>query len=276
MAKDVRLQKVLADCGVASRRKAEEMIAAGQVRVNGATAKIGDKVDANKDKISVKGVLLETHQKKIYIMLHKPRGFITTMSDEMNRKCVAELVQDVPERVYPVGRLDRDSEGLLLMTNDGAFANAMTHPSQHVPKVYRVTVRPGVNEDQLTQMAVGMMIDDRKTAPAKVNVIQQEQGRVVLEIVLYEGRNRQIRKMCEQLGLEVARLKRVAVGPVKLGMLQPGKWRLLTPDEVKRLTSAAKADKLSAEKEEFHGDRAAAPAGRGKRKFPSGNSVRRR
>lgn len=275
MAKDVRLQKVLADCGVASRRKAEEMIAAGEVRVNGVTAKIGDKVDAKKDKISVKGVPLEAHQKKIYLMLHKPRGFITTMSDEMDRKCVAELVKEVPERVYPVGRLDRESEGLLLMTNDGAFANAMTHPSQHVPKVYRVTVHPGVNEDQLTQMSVGMTIDDRQTAPARVNVIQQEQGRVVLEIVLYEGRNRQIRKMCEQLGLEVARLKRVAVGPLKLGMLQPGKWRLLTADEVKRLTSAAKADKPSPEGEQSAAGRSGGPARGGRGNFRSGNLKKR-
>ncbi len=242
MAQDVRLQKMLADCGVASRRKAEEMISAGYIKVNGVTAKIGDKVDPKKDKVSVKGKPLDTHGKKVYLMLHKPRGFITTMSDEMDRKCVAELIGDVSERIYPVGRLDRESEGLLLMTNDGEFANAMTHPSLHIPKTYRVTIRPSISEDQLTQMAVGMVIDDRKTAPARVNVISQESGRVVLEIVLYEGRNRQIRKMCEQLGLEVARLKRIAIGQLKLGMLQPGKWRMLTSEEVKKLTAGAKAD----------------------------------
>ncbi len=245
MAKDVRLQKMLADCGVASRRKAEEMISAGEVKVNGVTAKIGDKVDPKKDKVSVRGKLLDTDVKSIYIMLHKPRGFITTMSDEMDRKCVAELIKDIPERIYPVGRLDRDSEGLLLMTNDGEFANAMTHPSLHIPKTYRVTIRPSITEDQLTQISVGMMIDDRKTAPARVKVLSQESDRVVLEIVLYEGRNRQIRKMCEQLGLEVARLKRIAVGQLKLGMLQPGKWRMLTSEEVKKLTAGAKADKQS-------------------------------
>ena len=243
MAKDVRLQKVLADCGLASRRKAEEMIAAGEVRVNGEVAKIGDKVDVKKDKITVKGKPVETHVHNVYVMLHKPRGFITTMSDEMDRKCVAELIRDIPERVYPVGRLDRDSEGLLLMTNDGAFANAMTHPSKHVTKTYRVTIRPSITEDQLTQMAVGIEIEGRKTAPADVRVISQEQGRVVLEMILHEGRNREIRKMCEALGLEVARLKRIAVGPVRLGMLQPGKWRELTSDEVKRLMAGAKADK---------------------------------
>lgn len=255
MAKDVRLQKMLADCGVASRRKAEEMIAAGQVKVNGVTAKIGDKVDTKKDKVSVNGKPLDTKVNGVYIMLHKPRGFITTMNDEMNRKCVAELVSDVPERVYPVGRLDRESEGLLLMTNDGEFANGITHPSLHMPKTYRVTVRPNVNEDQLTQMAVGMMIEGRQTAPAKVNVVSQQSGRVVLEIVLYEGRNRQIRKMCEQLGLEVARLKRIAIGPLRLGMLQPGKWRMLTADEVKRLSAGIKADKQSMEQGDVVNDR---------------------
>lgn len=258
MAKDVRLQKMLADCGVASRRKAEEMISAGEIKVNGVTARIGDKVDPQKDKVSVKGKPLDTHVKEVYIMLHKPRGYITTMSDEMDRKCVAELVRDVPERIYPVGRLDRESEGLLLLTNDGEFANAMTHPSLHIPKTYRVTIRPSISEDQLTQIAVGIVIDGRKTAPARVNVISQEAGRVVLEIVLYEGRNRQIRKMCEQLGLEVARLKRVAVGQLKLGMLQPGAWRPLTSDEVKKLTAGAKADRqyeeMGGELDDHHSD----------------------
>ena len=143
MAKDTRLQKMLADCGVASRRKAEEMIRAGLVTVNGETAQIGDKVDPRRDRVEVKGRSVRAREENVYIMLHKPRGFITTMSDEMGRKCVAELVRDIPGRIYPVGRLDRDSEGLLLMTNDGNFANMMMHPSMHVPKVYRVTVRPG-------------------------------------------------------------------------------------------------------------------------------------
>ncbi len=294
MTKEVRLQKMLADCGIASRRKAEEMIAAGEVRVNGSVAKIGDKVDPKKDKVTVKGKPVESHVQEVYIMLHKPRGFITTMSDEMDRKCVAELVQEIPERVYPVGRLDRDSEGLLLMTNDGAFANAMMHPSKHVPKTYRVTVRPSITEDQLTQMAVGIEIEGRKTAPADVRVLSQEPGRVVLEMVLYEGRNREIRKMCEALGLEVARLKRIAIGPVRLGMLQPGKWRELTADEVKRLMAGAKADKRAQQnqmnrkgepKHDYHtsaarsqaGPRAAGrPAGqrRPRRRFDDGRSGR--
>ena len=243
MAKDVRLQKMLADCGVASRRKAEELIAAGYVKVNGETAQIGDKVDAKKDKVTVHGRNVVKDVRNVYLMLHKPRGFITTMSDEMDRKCVAELVSDVSERIYPVGRLDRESEGMLLMTNDGAFANKLTHPSMHVPKTYRVTVRPSVTEEQLTQLAVGVLLDGKMTAPAEVRVVSQEPGRVVLEIVLYEGRNREIRNMCDAVGLDVARLKRTAVGPVKLGMLQPGKWRYLTNEEVKKLLAASKADK---------------------------------
>ncbi len=246
MAKDVRLQKMLADCGVASRRKAEELIASGRVKVNGKVAKIGDKVDSKKDRVTVDNKNIVSNVRNVYIMLYKPRGFITTMNDEMDRKCVAELVTNIPERIYPVGRLDRDSEGMLLMTNDGSFANAMTHPSMHIPKTYRVTVRPSITEDQITALTAGMIIDGRKTAPAQVNVVLQEPGRVVLEMVLYEGRNRQIRNMCEQLGLEVARLKRVACGPVKLGMLQPGDYRRLTVEEVKKLNAAAKVNQCSA------------------------------
>ncbi|MGN0558927.1 MAG: pseudouridine synthase [Acutalibacteraceae bacterium] len=235
----VRLQKMLADCGVASRRKSEQLIADGQVKVNGRTAQIGDKVDPYRDKVFVAGKRITAAAKKKYryIMLHKPRGYITTMDDEMGRKCVAELVSDIEERIYPVGRLDRESEGMLLMTNDGAFANTVTHPKKHIYKIYRVTVRPGITEEQIIKFETGMEIDGYKTAPAEVRVVKKEEGRAVLEIVLREGRNRQIRKMCEQLGIEVARLKRVAIGQVKLGMLQPGKWRDLTPEEVKKLTA---------------------------------------
>ncbi|MDR1630378.1 MAG: rRNA pseudouridine synthase [Oscillospiraceae bacterium] len=240
MDNKIRLQKFLSDAGVASRRKAEELIAAGDVKVNGRTAAIGDKIDPRKDLVSVKGKkVLRAKGKYVYLMLHKPRGYVTTMSDERGRRCVAELVADAEARVYPVGRLDRESEGLLLFTNDGEFANAMTHPSKHVSKTYRVTVRPGISDEQLTRLTEGMMLDGRKTMPAEVRVLLQEEGRVVLEIVLFEGRNRQIRKMLEEVGLETARLKRVAVGSLKLGMLEAGKWRRLTDDEVKYLKRAA-------------------------------------
>ena len=229
------LKKFLADCGIASRRKAEQMILDGIVKVNGEVASIGDKVDSKKDKVTVQNKLITANKKKYYIMLHKPRGFISTMKDEKERKCVADLVKDVPARVYPVGRLDRESEGLLLMTNDGEFANNIIHPSRHVNKVYRVTIRPGITDEQITRMCLGVKIDGKETAPAKVNVLENRNNRVVLEIIIHEGRNRQIRKMCEELGLEVSRLKRTAVGGVKLGMLPPGKWRDLTQDEISSL-----------------------------------------
>lgn len=240
MAEKERLQKILASWGVASRRKAEEMIRTGRVSVNGRPAGLGDGAVPGKDKITLDGEPLSFSGKKVYLALHKPRGFVTTMSDERDRKCVAQLVEDVGERVYPVGRLDKDSEGLLLMTNDGAFANLVSHPRKHIAKTYRVTVRPGINEEQLTRLATGIEIDGRMTAQAKVKVLEQQPGRVVLEIVLYEGRNREIRKMCEALGLEVARLKRVAVGPVRLGMLPQGKYRELTKEEIKGLLAEAK------------------------------------
>ena len=238
----IRVQKIIADAGIASRRKAEELISSGAVTVNGKKAKLGDKADPFKDKITVAGreITLRRDAKKYYIMLHKPRGFITTMSDEGGRKCVAELVDDVPARLFPVGRLDRESEGLLLMTNDGAFANMISHPSTHFAKTYRVTVRPRITDEQLTQLTTGVVVDGRMSMPAAVHVIKSEQDRTVLEIVLEEGRNRQIRKMCEAIGLETARLKRIAVGPVKLGMLQPGKWRELKPDEMRSISAYQK------------------------------------
>lgn len=236
----IRLQKILSDAGVCSRRKAEEYIAAGKVTVNGKTAHIGDKAGA-RDVISVDGKYINRpkHKRKIYIMLNKPRGYVTTMSDELDRKCVTELIADVGERVYPVGRLDRNSEGLLFFTNDGEFANSITHPSRHISKSYRVTVRPSVNEEQLAELSAGVVIDGRKTFPAYVEVLTKEEGRVVLLIVIKEGRNRQIRKMCEAVGLEVARLRRIAIGSVKLGMLKPGAWRELTPEELRALRNAA-------------------------------------
>lgn len=169
-----------------------------------------------------------------YIVLNKPRGYVTTVSDELGRKTVMDLV-DCEARVYPVGRLDKDSEGLLILTNDGSFANALTHPKHNYAKVYRVTVRPAVTAEMLERMRSGIEIDGRKTAPCDVTVITEEEGRVVLEFILREGRNRQIRKMCEAEGIEVARLKRTAIGPVKLGMLQTGKTRRLTDNEVKKL-----------------------------------------
>ncbi len=241
MKEEIRLQKFLSECGAASRRKAEELIVSGAVRVNGQVVTLGTRIDPDRDKVTLHGKRVVRQRQNVYVMLHKPRGFVTTMSDEMDRKCVAELVQDVGTRVYPVGRLDRESEGLLLMTNDGAFAQMLMHPSHHIGKTYRVTVRPTVTDEQITQLTTGMMIDGRRTAPAEVRIVTREPERVVMEVILYEGRNRQIRKMCDALGLEVARLKRTAIGNVKLGMLHPGDWRQLTDREVASLTALAKA-----------------------------------
>ncbi len=234
-----RLQKYMAECGIASRRKSEELIRAGKVMVNGEPAEIGRKIDPNRDVVTVDGRKVRHEQKHVYLMLNKPRGFISTMSDEYDRRCVAELVADVGTRVYPVGRLDRDSEGLLLFTNDGKLANQLMHPSRHVPKTYRVTVRPEVTDDMITAMMTGMMLDGKQTLPADVKVLVKEPDRTVLEVTICEGRNRQIRRMCEQLGLEVARLKRISEGPVKLGMLKLGTWRELTPEEVRALKQSA-------------------------------------
>ncbi len=235
----IRLQKFLSEAGVASRRKAEEMIRNGAVKVNGVTAQIGDSVDPKKDTVLVKGKKVMKQKTMRYILLNKPRGYVTTTDDDLGRKCVLELVKDVKERIYPVGRLDRVSEGALILTNDGAFANAMMHPSKHVPKTYRVTVRPEATSEQVDILSTGVEIDGRMTAPADVYILSKEEGRAVLEIVLYEGRNRQIRRMCEALDLEVARLRRVAVGPIKLGMLPTGQWRDLTEEEVNSLFKAA-------------------------------------
>lgn len=231
----IRLQKFLAQCGIASRRGAEEMIVQGKVKINGKTAVLGDKVTSS-DKVYVSGRRVVMPKTKYrYIMLNKPRGYITTMNDERGRKCVAELVKNVGERVYPVGRLDKDSEGMLVFTNDGEFANKIMHPRNSVYKFYRVTVRPGITEEQLVKLETGVEIDGVKTAPAIVHVVQKEPGRVVLEMILHEGKNREIRRMCDAVGLEVARLRRTQIGGVKMGMLKQGDWRDLTEKEVKNL-----------------------------------------
>ena len=205
-------------------------------------AAVGDKMDPDRDVLHVDGerIYIDKEQKMYYLALYKPRGYVTTVSDELGRRTVMDLVADIPARLYPVGRLDKDSEGLLLMTNDGAFANAMMHPSGGISKLYRVTVQPHATEEQVLQLSSGVVLDDgTRTLPCTVNVVVDEPGRTVMEITLKEGKNREIRRMCEAVGLQVVRLKRNAEGVVKLGMLQPGKYRELTRQELSGLRAAA-------------------------------------
>lgn len=236
----IRIQKIIADRGICSRRKAEELIAEGKVTVNGRPCSLGDKADPANDLIRVSGEDLPAEpSEKRYIMLNKPRGYVTSMSDEHGRKIASDLLTDVAERVYPIGRLDRNSEGLLLFTNDGNFANEIMHPSRHVSKTYRVTIDGSVSEEQLSRLTAGVTLDDGvKTLPCTVEVITEAPGRTVLRFVIKEGRNRQIRRMCTAVGLEVGRLRRTAIGGVKLGMLKPGDYRDLTKEELRTLRNS--------------------------------------
>ena len=261
--RDERIQKVLAAQGVCSRRAAEQLIAQGRVKLNGRPVGLGDKMDTAADVLSVDGQRIYVPRKteKYYYMLHKPRGFITTTSDERGRKTVMDLMEGVPARVYPVGRLDKDSEGMLLFTNDGEFANLLTHPSHGVTKLYRVTVHPRATEEQLIALTDGVVLDDgTKTQPVVIRVVVDEPERTVMEMTLSEGKNRQIRRMCEAVGLEVARLRRTAVGPVKLGMLAPGQFRQLDKQEVRALRTMAQKGKATAQIEKNTRRRAAGTA----------------
>ncbi|MBR5295272.1 MAG: rRNA pseudouridine synthase [Clostridia bacterium] len=230
----IRIQKYIADCGLMSRRKAEEEIARGNVTVNGRKAEIGQKITPGKDYIAVNGKTVVSGAKKYYLKLNKPRGYVSTMSDEKGRKCVADLVKNVPERVYPIGRLDLDSEGLLLMTNDGALANALMHPKTEVEKVYVVKVRSVPSDEQMRALNQSMEIDGYQIKPCRVSCPEPTIPNK-LRFILTEGRNRQIRKMCENVGLEVTRLKRIAEGKVQLGSLRSGTWEELEGKELSAL-----------------------------------------
>lgn len=228
----VRLQKYFTDCGVLSRRAAEAEIAAGKVTVNGAVAVTGQKIDPERDVVEYRGVrVLPVAAEKVTVLLHKPRGFVTTLSDEKGRHTVAELVADVGVRLYPVGRLDMDSDGLLLMTCDGELANRLIRPAHTLPKKYRVCVRGEVSPAALARLNEPFLMDGYTTRPATVRLLSREGGNSLLSFELYEGRNRQIRRMCEEVRLPVLALTRVAIGELTLGNLPVGHYRVLTKKE---------------------------------------------
>lgn len=226
-----KLQKIIANAGVCSRRKAEELLAAGLVTVNGVCAALGDRADGDTDEIRVEGKPLHKAEALYYIMLNKPRGYVCTASDEQGRKTVTELTADVGVRLYPVGRLDLYSEGLLLLTNDGDFAYKLTHPKHNIYKEYRVSVAGDTDSNPVECLSKPLDIDGHTIAPAIVKLLRNEEGGFLLSIQIREGRNRQIRKMCEACGYRVKNLKRIAVGPVTLGYLPTGQWRNLTEEE---------------------------------------------
>ena len=229
-----RLQKILSARGVASRRKAEEMIQSGRVSVNGQVALLGESADPDVDEIRVDGKLLPSQSEYVYIMLHKPRGFVTTLSDEKGRPNAAQLVTDCGTRVYPVGRLDMDSEGLLIFTNDGAFANHLMHPKHEVEKTYETWVT-GYNPGCLKALTSPMELDGYQLRIPKVKLLKAEGEKARLQITIHEGRYRQVRRMCEKAGMYVTRLRRIREGELLLGELPKGKWRHLTGEEVQKL-----------------------------------------
>ena len=229
-----RLQKLISAAGLCSRRRAEEWIREGKVTVNGDLARLGDSADPEQDEILVEGKPLPVPDQKLYLLLNKPRGYVTTLSDEKGRKNAADLVSGCGSRVYPVGRLDMDSEGLLLFTNDGDFANLLMHPRHEVEKIYRVWVT-GYTPENMEKLKDPIELDGYRIRPPRVRLIQPMGSRAVIEVTIHEGRNRQVRRMCQAAGMEVARLKRIAEGPVTLGQLKTGSWRHLTVEEIKKL-----------------------------------------
>ena len=231
----MRLQKYMAECGVASRRRAEEMIAAGQVTVNGQlVTQMGTQVEEG-DEVRVDGKVIHPEAEKRYVMYHKPAGEVTTVNDPEGRACVLDHFRDYPVRLYPVGRLDYDSEGLLLLTNDGALTERMLHPSHQVDKTYLARVTGAVTMEEIHKLRQGVMLDDHKTSPAKVRLIKLETFASVVLVTIHEGRNRQVRRMFEEVGHQVLQLRRVRFGPLELGDLPRGQWRELSREEISKL-----------------------------------------
>ena len=231
----MRLQKYMALCGAASRRRAEEMIAAGRVTVNGQViTEMGVQVEEG-DQVRLDGALLSPEAEKRYVIYHKPAGEVTTVNDPEGRACVLDHFREYPVRLYPVGRLDYDSEGLLLLTNDGALTERLLHPSHQVDKTYLARVTGSVSLDTVRQLRQGVLLDDHKTAPAKVRIIKQETFATVVLVTIHEGRNRQVRRMFEWAGHKVLQLRRVRFGPLELGDLPRGQWRELNEEEIRKL-----------------------------------------
>lgn len=244
----LRLQKYLADCGVASRRGAEELIKQGRVSVNGeAVREMGIKVDEDRDIIEFDGEIIRPQNKMIYVMLHKPAGFVTTVSDDKGRETVMSLVSEIPARIYPVGRLDYDTEGLLLLTNDGEMTYKITHPKNNIEKTYEAEVTGNITMDTITRLRNGVVLDGRRTEKAAVEVIGATRLGTKLRITIHEGRNRQVRRMFEAVGCIVKRLIRVEEAGLKLGHLPLGKWRRLSDSEVNMLKKIGTGKKSSAE-----------------------------
>lgn len=237
---EMRIQKFISDAGIMSRRAAEKAILAGEITVNGMPAEIGMKIAVGRDEVKYRGKLVRESEGNVYVILNKPVGYLTSMSDDRGRKCVSELVANVGTRVYPAGRLDMDSEGLLIFSNDGELVNRLTHPKHAMAKYYHVTVNAVLTEDQRKKLSSSMVIDGYAIRPVRHRVIKSENGQMTLEMQLFEGRNRQIRKMCERIGVEVVRLRRVAIGEIRLAGLESGKWKRLTPDQVKYLKNKLK------------------------------------
>lgn len=237
----IKLQKYFSDCGILSRRAAEEEIKQGKVTVNGECAFLGMRIFPDVDVVVYKGArVIAQSDEKLYILLNKPRGIVTTLSDEKGRPTVLSLISGLGARVYPVGRLDIDSDGLLLLTNDGALTNKLTHPRHKIPKIYNVTVKGEVTEGALTLLSSPLVIDGYKIQPVEVEIIKKEPSQTILKMTLYEGRNRQIRKMCALADLKITRLTRVALGNIALGSLEVGKWRFLTQSETDYLLRESK------------------------------------
>ncbi|OLS03956.1 pseudouridine synthase [Tissierella creatinophila] len=234
----MRLQKYMAQCGVASRRKSEKMIEEGIVKLNNKiVTEQGIDIDPNKDIVMVNNKVIKLEENKIYIILNKPLGYVTTMDDEKDRKIVTDLIEDVNERIYPIGRLDMDTSGLLLLTNDGKVTNKITHPRNEIVKKYIAIVEGTPNKGELTRFRSGVIIDGKKTSPAKMKIIKNYETESILEIEINEGRNRQIRKMCEAINHPIKKLKRISIGEIQLGGLEVGEWRYLDEEEMNYIKS---------------------------------------